>query len=64
MPYTKKQRNLANAIEHGFKPTGKAKGFTKAFAEQVITEEDARGKRSRQGRASFMGGAGTKIAPK
>jgi len=38
MPWTSKQQKLARAVEHGFKPTGKAKGFSKAFAEYVIQE--------------------------
>jgi len=29
---------LAQAVKHGFKPTGKAAGFSKSFANQVIAE--------------------------
>ncbi len=38
MPYTKKQQDLARAVEHGFKPTGSAKGFSRKFAEEVTEE--------------------------
>ncbi len=41
MPWTAKQQKLARAVEHGFHPTGKAKGFSKAFAEQVTVESNA-----------------------
>ena len=40
MPWTKKQQDLANAVRHGFKPTGAAKGFTKEFADQVHVESN------------------------
>ena len=38
MSWTKKQQNLARAVEHGFKPTGQAKGFTKSLADLILTE--------------------------
>jgi hypothetical protein len=38
MPWSKKQEKVALAVAHGFKPKGSAKGFTKAFAAQVIAE--------------------------
>lgn len=41
MPYTRKQQNLARAVEHGFKPTGSAKGFSKGFASQVTEESQS-----------------------
>lgn len=37
-PWTAKQQKLAHAVQSGFKPTGAAKGFSKAFAEYVIEE--------------------------
>lgn len=37
-PWTRKQENLAEAVKHGFTPTGAAKGFSKAFADYVIDE--------------------------
>ena len=38
MPWSKKQVRVAEAVKHGWKAKGKAKGFTKAFASQVISE--------------------------
>ncbi len=38
MPWTKKQQTVALAVEHGWKPKGAAKGFTKSFSKQVIAE--------------------------
>ena len=38
MPWSRKQKKLARAVAHGFKPTGAAKGFDKSFAAQVISE--------------------------
>jgi len=38
MPWTKKVQHLAQAVEHGWQPKGTAKGFSKAFADYVITE--------------------------
>ena len=43
-PWSLKQLLLAKAVKHGFKPTGKAKGFTKKFAKQVIREGVKKGK--------------------
>ena len=62
MPWTKKQVKTARAVEHGFKPTGSAKGFTQGFAEQVIEESDDEKKRRK--RAEHMMGKGSKAAPK
>jgi len=42
MPWTKKQQRVAEAVAHGWKPKGKAKGFTQAFASQVLTETDSK----------------------
>jgi len=51
-PWTDKQLRTALAIEHSWKPKGKAKGFTKAFAKQVIREDGGKKKgRKRKGRA-------------
>ena len=41
MPYTKAQQDLAQAINHGFHPTGRAKGFSQAFAKQVTVESNS-----------------------
>lgn len=38
MPWSKAQERVAQAVAHGWKPKGSAKGFTKKFAEQVIEE--------------------------
>jgi hypothetical protein len=38
MPWSKKQMRTAQAVEHGWNPKGSAKGFTKGFADQVISE--------------------------
>lgn len=35
---SKAQARLADAVEHGFKPTGKAKGFTKAVAKDFTAK--------------------------
>jgi len=37
-PWTRKQLKTALAVEHNWKPTGTAKGFTKDFASQVVAE--------------------------
>lgn len=38
MPWSKQQVRVAEAVKHGWRPTGSAKGFTQSFAEQVIQE--------------------------
>lgn len=38
MPWSQKQQRVAQAVAHGWKPKGSAKGFTHEFAEQVIEE--------------------------
>ena len=38
MPWSQKQMRVAEAVKHGWKPKGSAKGFTHDFAEQVISE--------------------------
>lgn len=38
MPWTKKQQQVAQAVKHGWHPKGSAKGFTKAFASEVVAE--------------------------
>ncbi len=62
MPYTSKQKRLAQAVSHGFKPTGSAKGFTKDFAEQVVEESDDEKKRRKA--AEDRLGKGAKASPK
>lgn len=62
MPWSKAQVKTARAVEHGWKPKGSAKGFTKDFAEQVV-EEGEKGK-SRHKKAEAMLGKGAHPAPK
>ena len=62
MPWTKKQQKLAQAVAHGFKPTGAAKGFTKGFAEQVIEESPEQKKRRKKAEGKL--GPGARMAPK
>lgn len=38
MPWTAKQQRVAQAVKHGWKPKGKAKGFTPKFADEVVEE--------------------------
>ena len=38
MPWSKKQQNVARAVEHGWHPKGAAKGFTKSLADLIVTE--------------------------
>ena len=38
MPWSEKQRRLAQAVKHGFKPTGAAKGFTGTLADLILAE--------------------------
>lgn len=45
MPWTEKQERVAQAVAHGWKPKGKAKGFTKSFAKQVISENKEKGRK-------------------
>jgi hypothetical protein len=50
MPWSEKQVRVAQAVEHGWKPKGSAKGFTRSFASQVVEESRSkkyRGKRLR-----------------
>jgi hypothetical protein len=62
MPWSKKQKRVAQSVEHGWKPTGSAKGFTKDFAEQVIEESDDMKKRRKK--AEQMMGKGAHPAPR
>lgn len=62
MPYTRKQQDLARAVEHGFKPTGKAKGFDRDFASQVI--EESADEKKRRKKAEDRLGPGATAAPK
>jgi len=38
MPWSKKQVRTAQAVEHGWKPKGSAKGFDDDFARKVVAE--------------------------
>lgn len=38
MPWSKKQVKVAQAVKHGWQPTGSAAGFTPKFADEVVTE--------------------------
>lgn len=57
MPWSKKQQATARAVEHGWKPTGSAKGFTKSFASQVIEESDDEKKRKKKAEEMMGKGA-------
>lgn len=43
MPWSKSQQRTAQAVTHGWKPKGSAKGFTQSFASQVIEESGTLG---------------------
>lgn len=47
MPWSRKQVKLARAVKHGFKPTGKAKGFGKNVADLILRETGHRKKKRR-----------------
>ena len=49
MPWTRKQLKTALAVEHGWKPNGSAKGFTDAFASQVVREGQKSKPKKRKG---------------
>lgn len=55
MPWSAKQQAVARAVEHGWKPTGSAKGFTKSFASQVLEESGK--KRKKRGTLGELGAA-------
>lgn len=38
MPWSAKQMQVAQAVAHGWHPSGSASGFTEKFAHQVIRE--------------------------
>ena len=38
MPWTTKQVKVAEAVKHGWKPKGAAKGFTKKLASDIVVE--------------------------
>ena len=62
MPWSKKQKRVAQAVEHGWEPTGSAKGFTMGFAEKVMEESEEHKKRKK--RAEEMMGRGAHASPK
>jgi len=62
MPWSSKQKKLAQAVAHGFKPTGSAKGFSKDFAAQVI--EESPDEKKRRKKAEEMMGRGAHAAMK
>jgi hypothetical protein len=62
MPWSKKQKKVARAVAHGWKPTGSAEGFDSDFAHQVL-EESGEEKKKRK-KAESMLGKGAKSAPK
>ena len=45
---------VARAVEHGWEPTGTAKGFTRKFAKQVI-REGVKGKRRNKYQGKSLG---------
>ncbi len=66
MPWTKSQIRTAQAVEHGWKPKGSAKGFTEKFAAEVIQESEsgeyAKPKRKHISKAEQHMGKGAKLA--
>jgi hypothetical protein len=64
MPWSAKQKKVARAVKHGFKPTGSAKGFTQDFADLVVEESGDTIRRRRGRTAEHMLGKGAKPAPK
>lgn len=64
MPWTRKQQDMARAVKHGFKPTGKAKGFDRDFAEQVLDESDMDEHMKRKKKAEMMLGKGAHAGTK
>ena len=62
MPWTRKQQRVAQAVEHGWKPKGSAKGFTRSFAAQVIEESD--GDKAKRRKAEGKLGKGAHMASK
>lgn len=38
MPWSAAQVRTAQAVKHGWRPKGSAKGFTRKFAAQVVSE--------------------------
>ena len=62
MPWSDKTKKLAQAVAHGFKPTGSAKGFDRGFAEQVLEESGEEKKRRKK--AEDMLGKGAHAALK
>lgn len=57
MPWSKKQQQVARAVEHGWKAKGSAKGFDKSFADQVIDESDGEKKRRKAAESKLGHGA-------
>lgn len=49
MPWSEKVQAVARAVAHGWKPKGKASGFTRSFAQQVM-EESGKKKRKQDAR--------------
>ena len=49
MPYSAKTVKAARAAAHGWKPTGKAKGMSMAFAEEAV-EAGVKGKGKAKGK--------------
>lgn len=62
MPWSRKQVKVAEAVSHGWKPKGSAKGFTKSFASQVIDESDD--EKVKRKKAESKLGKGAHMAPK
>jgi len=61
MPWTRKQQRVAQAVEHGWKPKGSAKGFSKDFAEQVV--EESKTMKTRKAVAESRLGKGARVPP-
>lgn len=57
MPWSKKQKQTAQAVQHGWVPKGTAKGFGQEFADLVVKE-------TKDGKAVKKLGKGARMAPK
>ena len=51
MPWSKAQESTAQAVLHGWKPTGSAKGFDRAFAAQVVEESGKKLRKKYRGKS-------------
>lgn len=45
MPWTDKQKRVAQAVKHGWSPKGKAKGFGRNLADLILSESKRKEKK-------------------